>query len=98
MGNSMMFFEGFSEDKNIVKIYDDDAFHDQILEDFVHHGLKSGRAVSQTKKHDQGFEKSPVGAKGCLPLVPFLYPYIIISPLNIQLGEISGPSELVYQI
>ena len=46
MSNSRMFFKGFSENEDIIDIDANDAFHDQILEDFIHHGLESGRAIS----------------------------------------------------
>src|SRR6266487_589354 len=98
MSNLTMFLKGFGEDENIVEINADDTFHDQVLEDLIHHGLEGSGTVSQTKEHDQRFKKTMIGVKGCLPLISFLYPHIIIPPPNIQLGEITSSPELVYQI
>jgi hypothetical protein len=76
----MMLFDGFHEDEDVVKIDTDNAFHDEVLENVVHHGLEGGGGVSESKKHHQGFEEAMVHPKHCLPFVPFLHVYVVVPP------------------
>ena len=39
-------------DENVVDVYADDPFHDEVLEYIVHHRLEHGRAVGKSKEHD----------------------------------------------
>ena len=83
------------EDQNVVHVHDNDTFHDQVLEDLVHHCLESRRGVSETEEHDEGFEKAAIGTKRCLPLVTFLDPDVLITPADIDLREDSCVLEFV---
>ena len=61
------------------------------LEDVVHHGLEDGWTVSYSKEHYQGFEQTSIGLEGHLPLVSGLNANVVETPMDIQLGEVSGP-------
>ena len=87
--------KGLGEDEDIVKVDDHNPLHDEIMKDVIHHRLKGGRAVGEAKEHNERLKKTPVGPKGCLPLVPFLDPDVVIPPTNIKLGEVPGPSQTV---
>ena len=72
----------------------------EIFEDVVHHHLEGSRAVGEAKQHDQGFEEASIHPEGSLPLVSLFDPYIVISPLYVQLCEVlgSGVRDLVDDI
>jgi hypothetical protein len=38
----MMLVDGFHEDEDVIEVDTDDAFHNKILEDVVHHRLECG--------------------------------------------------------
>jgi hypothetical protein len=40
--DAMMLVNGFCEDEDVIKVDTDDAFHDKILENVVHHHLEGG--------------------------------------------------------
>ena len=71
--------------------------HDEVLKDFIHHGLECSRAVCESEEHYQGFEESTIGAKCCLQLVTLLDANIVITPPDIELGEVFRTSELIYE-
>ena len=39
-----------------------------------------------------------MGNEGCLPLVAVLDSYIVVSPVNVKLGEDFGISQLIYEV
>jgi hypothetical protein len=58
------------------------AFHDQVLEDVIHHGLEHCRAIGEAEEHYKWFVEAVIGAKGCLPLVTLLDANIAEAPTN----------------
>ncbi|KIJ43941.1 hypothetical protein M422DRAFT_119956, partial [Sphaerobolus stellatus SS14] len=60
--------DGFGKDKNIV------------MENVVHHGLKSCWAIAESKEHHKWFKQASIRPEGCLPLVSLLNAYIIVTP------------------
>ena len=93
-----MLYKGFREDEDVVQVYHHYSFRNEFLEDVVHHGLEGGGAVSEAEEHYQRFKESAVGAEGGLPFIPFFHADIIETPLDIQLCEVSRPSEFLYQL
>ena len=55
-GYLSVFREVFREDQDVVKVYGDDAFSDEIFKYLIHHHLEGGRAIGETKIHDEGFK------------------------------------------
>ena len=82
------------KDQNVVQIHYNNPFRYDGSEDVIHHSLKGSRAVGHSKEHYKGFEETPVGAKGHLPLISGLDTYIIETPVDIQFCEILGSAEL----
>ena len=82
-------------DEDVVNVYADDSFHDEVLEDVIHHRLECSQAVGKTKEHYQRFAQSSVRPKRCLPLVSILNLDVVVAPPNVQLCEVFHPSELV---
>ncbi len=74
------------------------VFEDGVLEDIVHHGLKSCRRVGESEVHDCGFEETIPRFECCFPLVSFLDSYVVVSPSNIQLCVDVGITEVSYEV
>ena len=92
-----MFLQCFGEDEDAVQVHAYMPLHDEVLKYFIHHGLEGSRAVGDSEEHYQGFKESTIGAKRCLPLIPFLDANIVVTPLDIKLGEVLCTSELIYK-
>ena len=92
-----MLFLHLGKDQDVIQIDHYNAFHYEVLEDVVYHGLEGGQTVSHSKEHYQGFEQASIGLEGYLPLVSGLNANIVETLMDIQLGEVSGPAELRYE-
>jgi hypothetical protein len=55
-------------DKDVIEVYDNRNVS-KVGEDFVHETLEGGGSVAKTKGHNQEFEGSVSGPKGCFPFV-----------------------------
>ncbi|KIJ23682.1 hypothetical protein M422DRAFT_147928, partial [Sphaerobolus stellatus SS14] len=66
-GYPSVFGNGLGKDKN-------------VMENVVHHGLKSCQAVAESKKHYKWLKQASVHPEGSLPLVSLLNAHIIITP------------------
>jgi hypothetical protein len=56
-------------------------------EECIHHGLEGGWQVGHPEEHHLWFKEAMVGDECCLPLVSVVYPHVIISPADVELGE-----------
>jgi hypothetical protein len=90
-----MLLNGLCEDEDVVEVNTDDSFHDEVLEDVVHHSLEGGGRISESKKHHQGFEESTICTKCCLPLITFFHPNIVVTPSYIELCKVFHTAKLV---
>ena len=72
----------------VIHIYLEPLFSDHVREDMIHEGLKYGGCIAEAKEHDSGFVETEESDESCLPLVRLLDPNIVISPANVELGEI----------
>ena len=77
----------WSVDKNVVHVDRDISFVDEVAENEIHHGLKSGQGVCESEKHNHWFEQAAICFEGCFPLVSIANAYVIVSPSDIQLRE-----------
>ena len=73
-------------------------FHDEVVEQVVHHGLKGRRAVGKSEIHHQWFVESAVCPESSFPFIAFLDSDIVVSPSDIELGEEFGSPETMDQI
>ena len=78
------------EDEEVVHIDDKPSLGNHVAEGIIHESLEDGGGVSESEEHDRRFEQSFVGDEGHLPLVTILDPYIVVSPMNVELGENFG--------
>ena len=93
-----MLFKGFRENEDVIQIHHHYSFHNEFSENVIHHGLEGGGAVSEAEEHHQWLKESAVGAEGRLPFISFFHVDIIETPSDIQLCEVSCPSEFLYQL
>ena len=93
-----MLFKGLHENEDVIQIHHHYSFHNEFSENVVHHGLEGGRTVSEAEEHHQWLKQSVVGAEGGLPFIPFFHVDVIETPSDIQLCEVSCPSEFLYQL
>ena len=56
----------------------------------VHECLECGGSITESKKHDSGFKQSHGGNKCGFPLVSFSNANVVMSPLDVKLGEQGG--------
>src|SRR5882724_2074447 len=77
-----------TKNEDVVHVYDYNSFIDELSEDVIHHRLENCWAVSETKEHDKRFEQASVHPKGCLPLISILDSHIVVSPSDVQFGEV----------
>ena len=94
---SYMFLQCFSEDEDVIQVHAYMSLHDRVLKDFIHHGLECSKASCESEEHDQGFKESTIGAKCCLPLITFLDANIVVTPPDVELGEVLCTFELSYK-
>ena len=86
-----------SKDQDVVQVDHYDTFCYEVPEDVVHHSLEGGWAVSHAKEYYQGFEQTSIGPEGYFPLISGLNADVVQTPTNVQLGEVSGSTELRYE-
>jgi hypothetical protein len=94
-GDMSMFLDGLREDENVIEVNTDDSFHDEVLEDVVHHSLEGGGRISESEKHHQRFKESTICTKCCLPLITFFHPNIVVTPSYVELRKVLRATELV---
>ncbi|KAG5338852.1 hypothetical protein C0989_005822, partial [Termitomyces sp. Mn162] len=96
--DSMVYIQHFGVDEDVIEVHAYYAFHYEVLEDVVHHGLEGGQAVGETKEHNEQLEQSPVGLEGSLPLIFFLNVHVVVTPPDIQFSEVSHTPEVVDEL
>jgi hypothetical protein len=95
LGDASMLLDGLRGDEDVVEVNTDGSFHDEVLEDVVHHCLEGGGRVSESEKHHQGFEESAIHTKRCLSLITFLHLNIVVTPSHIELRKVFRTAKLV---
>jgi len=88
VGSFLVLFKCFWEYENVVHIDDHPSFSDFFLEGLVHVGLECDGGIAQAEKHDFQFEMAKRGGKGCFPAVVRVDQDVVISGLDIHLGEV----------
>ena len=85
-----MMFDRVGIYQDVVHIDRHIALVNEVLKDVVHHRLESGRTIGEAEEHDKGFEEASIRSKGGFPLITLLDSHVVISPMYIQLREVSG--------
>jgi hypothetical protein len=91
----LIFSDGVSSDQEIIHIDVEPSFINFLTEDLVHHGLECGGGVAKAEEYDQWFKATAIGNECGFPLVTFSNSHIVISPMNVKLGEDLGILDLI---
>ena len=90
-----MLFKSLSEYQNVIHITNHYPSVDKVLQYVIHHSLKSGRGVAESKEHNQWLIQASIGTESCLPFMSFLYSDIIEPPLEIQDRKVLGSLKVI---
>ena len=71
----------------VVHIDLEPSFGDHISENVIHKRLKGRRGVAEPKEHHSGCKEAERSDERCFPLVFLPDANVVITPLNIKLGE-----------
>ena len=86
------------EYEEVIHVDDEPSLSNYVSEGVIHEALKSSRRVVETKEHNGRFEQSFVGDEGCLPLMSILDADIVVSPLDVKLGEVFYILEFIDEV
>ena len=86
------------EEEEVVHIDNEPSFSDHITERVVHELLECRRGVGKSKEHYHWFEEAFVCDEGGFPLVAVFDADIVISPMDVELGEQFGVLEFVDEV
>ena len=89
-----MFLFCLCKDQNVIQVHYYDPFGYEASEDVIHHSLGSGRTVGYSEEHRERFKEAVVGVEGHFPFISGLDAYVIETPLDIELCEVPGSTEL----
>ena len=84
--------------EEVIHVNDKPSFCDHIVKRVIHEVLESGRGIGETEEHYHRFEESFMDDKGSFPLMSIFDLDIIVSPLDIELGEDFCPLEFVNEV
>src|SRR5216684_3342066 len=65
------------------------------MEDSIHHHLKGGWGVCESKEHDCWVEEPFGHKKGCLPLISRFDSYVVIPPSDIKLHKQCASTQVI---
>ena len=83
--------------EEVVHVDDQPSFSDHVSERIVHALLECSRGVAKAKEHDHQFEESFVHDESRLPLVIIFDADVVVSPTDIELGEVASIFQLVHK-
>ncbi|KAG6867559.1 hypothetical protein C0993_001205, partial [Termitomyces sp. T159_Od127] len=88
----------FDVDEDVVEVYAHYSLCNEVLEDVIYHCLEGGQAIGESKEHNKRFKQSLVGLEGSFPLILLLNVHVVVTPLDIQFGEVSHPLEVIDEL
>ena len=84
--------------EKVVHVYDKPSFCDHIAKGVIHEVLESGGGIGEAEEHYSGLEESLMGDEGSFPLMSIFDLDILISPLDVKLGEDFCPLEFIDEV
>ena len=84
--------------EKVVHVDDKLSFHDHIVKRVIHETLEGGGGIGETKEHHCRFEEPFMGDKGSFPLMSIFDSDIIVSPLDVELGEDFCPLKFIDEV
>jgi hypothetical protein len=86
------------EDQEINHVNNKPPFGNHIMEGIIHESLEGGRGIIHAKEHDHRFEEAFMDNEGTFPLISFFDANIVITPLNVKLGEDLSSFEFINEV
>ena len=80
----------FGVDPKIVHVDFQPFLSQHVSKDVIHKCLECGGSIAESKEHDSGFKKSHGGNESGFPLILLSDANVVISPMNVKLGEEGG--------
>jgi len=77
----------WGRDQYVIHVYHYFSGFDERSEDRVHHRLECAWGVCESKEHDAWFIEPQVHFKGPFPLISILDSNVVVSPMDVELGE-----------
>ena len=90
---SLFMVEGnvvFSVDAEVIHVDFQPFLSQHVSKDVIHECLKRGGSIAESEEHDSGFEESHGSNESGLPLILLPDVNVVISPMNVELGEQGG--------
>ena len=84
--------------EEVIHVNDKPSFCDHIAKGVIHEALESGGGIGETEEHHRKFKESFIGDKGSFPLMSIFDSDIIVSPLDVELGEDFRPLEFIDEV
>jgi hypothetical protein len=94
VGTFLVLSDGRGEDEEVVHINNQPPFIQLLGKGLIHIGLESRRGVAKAKEHYFWFIQAKFGRESGLPSVIRVDPNIIVSGMNVHLGEVCRIAKL----
>ncbi|KIK77212.1 hypothetical protein PAXRUDRAFT_48165, partial [Paxillus rubicundulus Ve08.2h10] len=85
-------------DEDIIHVDDWPSFGNEVSESMVHECLERRGRVAKSKEHDIWFEETGRRNECCLPTITGFDLNVVISPMDVHLGEDLGSFQFVNKI
>ena len=85
-----MGLEVWGGNEEVIHIDDKPSFSDHVSEQVIHESLEHDRGIAKAKEHDCWFKESFVSDEGGPPLVIIFDMNIVVTSMNIKLGEVAS--------
>ena len=77
----------WGEDEEVIHVNDKPSFYYHISEGVVYESLECHRGVGKSKEHYCWFKEAFVRNEGSLPLVAVFGADVVVTPIDVKLGE-----------
>ena len=77
-------------DTKVIHVNFEPLFSDHVHKNMVHESLEGRWSITEAKEHHGQFIEAKRGDECCLPLVVFLDTDVVVTPMDIELGEYRG--------
>ena len=74
-------------DAKIVHVDLQPFLPEHVGKNVVHERLECGWSITKPEEHDSGFKESHGSDESCFPLVLFPNTDVVVSPVDVKLGE-----------
>jgi hypothetical protein len=95
-----MFFHSFigtrfGMNSDVVHVHREPALCHLLPEYCIHHGLKSGGGIRESKEHDRGLKEPFMCEEGGFPFIALFDTDVVIAPADIECGEQGTTAETI---